>query len=203
LGAGGTGYAEGRSFGRKGTPDDVRITRVFNAVAERFRVPLRWWRARRVLTQDALAAALFTVLGLLPPLAGGAVLLGQLPVRRAGLLTVVLALGQSLPLVLRRRWPAVGLAIVACAFAAYQLLGYPPSFSSAGLLLALYAAGAHEASLRRELAVGATASYVVLAIALAGLGSPQRPGGYLVFYLACSACWGAGAHLRALPVQPG
>jgi hypothetical protein len=38
---------------------------------------------------------------------------------------------------------------------------------------------------------------VVLAIALEGLGSPERPVGYVLFYLAMSACWGVGAHLRA------
>ncbi|HEY2279723.1 MAG TPA: two-component sensor histidine kinase, partial [Streptosporangiaceae bacterium] len=83
------------------------------------------------------------------------------------------------------------------AFAAYQLLGYPPSFGGEGLLLALYAAGAHEDSFRGELITGATASYVVLAVALDGLGSPERPVDYVVFYLALSACWGAGALIQA------
>ena len=46
-------------------------------------------------------------------------------------------------------------------------------------------------------AAGATASYVLLAIALDGLGSPRRPVGYVLFYLAMTACWGMGAHLRA------
>jgi hypothetical protein len=128
--------------------------------------------------------------------------LGQLPLHRAGPLAVLLALAQSLPLVFRRRWPALGLAIVACAFAAYQLLGYPASFSSEGLLLALYAAGAHEATFRRELAAGATVSYVVLAIALDGLGSPERPVDYVLFYLALCACWGAGALIRARRPSP-
>ncbi|HEY2279871.1 MAG TPA: hypothetical protein VGI00_16040 [Streptosporangiaceae bacterium] len=167
-----------------------------NAVAERFHVPLRWWWARGVLTQDAVFAAACTVLGFLPPLAAGGVQLGQLPGHRAGLLAVVLGLAQCLPLVIRRRWPTLCLAIVACAFAAYQLLGYPASFTSVGLLLALYAAGAHEASFRRELAAGATTSYVVLVIALEGLGSPERPFGYVLFYLAMSACWGLGTYLR-------
>ena len=170
---------------------------MFNAVAERFRVPLCWWRARAVLTQDAVLAAVFTVLGFLPPLAAGGLRLGDLPVHRAGPLAVTLALAECLPLVVRRRWPALGLAVVACAFAAYQLLGYPRSFSSAGLLLALYAAGAYEASFRRELIAGATASYVVLAVALAGLGATERPVDYAVFYLALCACWGAGVFVRS------
>ena len=149
--------------------------------------------------QDAVLVAAFTVLGFLPLLAANGVQLGQLPGHQAGPLAVVLALAQCLPLVIRRRWPTLCLAIVACAFAAYQLLGYPASFTSLGLLLAVQAAGAHEASFRRELAAGATASYVLLAIALAGLGSPERPVGYVLFYLALSACWGAGAYLRSRP----
>jgi hypothetical protein len=147
--------------------------------------------------QDVVLAAAFTVLGFLPVLAANGVLLGQLPVHRAGPLAVLLALAQCLPLAIRRRWPALTLAIVACAFAAYQLLGYPSSFTSEGLLLALYSAGAHEATFRRELAVGATASYVLLAVALEGLGSPERPVDYATFYLALSACWGAGALRRS------
>ena len=170
---------------------------MFNPVADRFRVPPRWWRACGVLTQDAGFAAAFTVLGLLPPLAANGLRLGGLPAHGAGPLAVLLALAQCLPLVIRRRWPALCLAIVACAFAAYQLLGYPPSFSSAGLLLALYAAGAYEGSFRRELVAGATASYVVLAVALAGLGSAERPVDYAVFYLALCACWGAGTFVRS------
>jgi signal transduction histidine kinase len=169
---------------------------VFNAVEERFRVPLRGWRARGVLEQDAVLTAAFTVLGFLPVLAANGVQLGRLPVHHAALPAVLLALAQCLPLVIRRRWPALALAIVACAFAAYQLLGYPASFTSVGVLLALYSAGAHERTFRRELVVGATASYVVLAVALRGLGSPQRPADYVAFYLALAACWGAGSLIR-------
>ena len=144
-----------------------------------------------------MLAAAFTVLGFLPVLAANGVLLGQLPVHRAGPVAVLLALAQCLPLAIRRRWPALTLAVVACAFAAYQLLGYPSSFTSEGLLLALYSAGAYEATFRRELVMGATASYVLLAVALEGLGSPERPVGYATFYLALSACWGAGALRRS------
>ena len=152
---------------------------------------------------DAVLATAFTVLGFLPVLAANGVQLGRLPVHQAGQLAVLLALAQSLPLVIRRRWPALALAVVACAFAAYQLLGYPASFTSVGVLLALYSAGAHEATFRRELVVGATASYVVLAVALDGLGSPERPVDYVTFYLVLAACWGAGSLIRARGVRAG
>jgi len=174
-----------------------------NAVGERFRVPLRWWRTRGVFTRDGVFATAFTILGFTPALAAQGVLLGQLPVHRAGSVAFLLNLGQCLPLALRRRSPAVALAVVACAFAAYQLLGYPPSFTSVGLLLALYAAGAWEATFRRELVVGATASYVVLAVALDGLGSRRRPVDYVVFYLCLAACWAAGAVVRSRRARAG
>jgi signal transduction histidine kinase len=38
---------------------------------------------------------------------------------------------------------------------------------------------------------------VVLAVALDGLGSPQRPADYVAFYLVLAACWGAGSVIRA------
>ncbi len=153
--------------------------------------------------RDAVVATAFTVLGFAPALAAQGVLLGQLPAHRAGPVTFLLNLAQCLPLALRRRSPALALAVVACAFAAYQLLGYPSSFTSVGLLLALYSAGAYEATFRRELIVGATASYVVLAVALDGLGSRQQPVGYFVFYLGLAACWGAGSLIRTRRLRAG
>ena len=169
---------------------------MFKAAAERFRGPLHWWQALPVLTQDAGLAATFTVLGLLPPLAANGLRLGDLPLTGPAAGRVpgfgsVPAPGH--PAALARAGSGPG----ACAFAAYQLLGYPRSFSSVGLLLALYAAGAYEASFRRELIAGATASYVVLAVALAGLGSTEQPIDYTVFYLALCACWGAGVFVRS------
>ncbi len=176
---------------------------MFNAVGERFRVPLRRWHTGGDLIRDAAFAAAFTVLGFLPVLAVDGVLLGHLPVHRGGAAAVLLGLAQCLPLAIRRRSPALALGVVACAFAAYQLLGYPSSFTSVGLLLALYAAGAYEATFRRELVVGATASYVVLAVALDGLGSPQRPADYAIFYLGLAACWAAGSLIRARRLRAG
>ena len=52
-----------------------------------------------------MLAAAFTVLAFVPPLAANGLLLSELPGHRTGPLAVVLALGQCLPLVIRRRWP--------------------------------------------------------------------------------------------------
>ena len=70
---------------------------VFNAVAERFRVPRRWRRSRPVLPQDAGLAAAFTVLGLLPSLAANGLRLGDLPLHRADPLAVFLTLASACP----------------------------------------------------------------------------------------------------------
>ena len=76
--------------------------------------------------------------------AGSGIGWGALPSREPDGLAVVLALGQSLPLAVRRRWPALGLAVVAGAFCGYQMMGYPPTVASVGLLIALYSVGAHQ-----------------------------------------------------------
>src|SRR5581483_5408415 len=73
----------------------------------------------------------------------------------------------------------------------------PRSFTSEGLPLALYAAGAHAPKLRRSLAAGATAGYVATCIALALLHSPERFSDYVTFYLALASIWAAGALIRA------
>jgi signal transduction histidine kinase len=139
----------------------------------------------------------FTVVAFLPVLAAEGIVFGEVPARPAGPLAIVLALAQVLPLAGRRRWPAAGLAIVGAGFAAYQCLGYPVSFTSEGLAIALYAAGAHQPRFRHKLAVGATAAYVATAIALASLHSAERFVDYVTFYLAIGCIWAAGALIRA------
>jgi signal transduction histidine kinase len=109
----------------------------------------------------------------------------------------VLSLAQALPLAVRRRWPAWCLGVIGIAFAAYQCLGYPQTFTSEGFLLALYAAGAYENRFRHRLAVAASAAYVAVIITLAQLRSPERSIDYLTFYIVLTFCWGAGAMIRA------
>ncbi|HEY6275743.1 MAG TPA: hypothetical protein VIX86_05380 [Streptosporangiaceae bacterium] len=135
-----------------------------------------WWRARGVVVRDSALAVVLAAVAFAPGVAGnGVLLLGELPQRRLDTLGVVLALGQCLPLAVRRRWPALCLVVVAGAFSGYQLLGYPPTVSSVGLVLALYSVGAYQGRFRRGLVAAATAGYAVLAIALDRRGSPERP----------------------------
>ena len=159
--------------------------------------PLRWWRARSELFRDAVGAAVFAGVGFLPFLANSGVALGELPHRQGGAPALVLALAQVLPLAVRRRWPAVCFAVTGTAFAVYQCLGYPNSFTSVGFILALYASGAYQRRLRAGLVVTGTAAYVILAVVLAVLRSPERAVDYVTFYLVLACCWGAGAAIRA------
>lgn len=170
---------------------------MLKAVSERVRVSREWWESRGVLFRDTIGAVAFTGIALLPLLAANGVELGELPTRPGGIFAVLLGLAQTLPLAIRRRWPAACLAVVGIAFAVYQCLGYPGSFTSTGILLALYAAGAHERRFRRGLAAAASAAYVVVVIALAALRSPERAVDYVTFYLVLACCWAAGALVRA------
>jgi len=156
-----------------------------------------WWRSRGVVVQDGALAALLTAAGLVPQLQGKGVAMGQLSLRHSDALAGVLTVAQSLPLALRRRQPALCLAVIGGAFAADQWLGYPSTVASVGLLVALYSAGAYARRFRGQLGAAASAAYVVLAIVLHTLHAPQGLADYVTFYVLLLACWGAGAWVRA------
>ncbi|MEV8638993.1 histidine kinase [Streptosporangium sp. NPDC051023] len=159
--------------------------------------------ARNAWAADGALALLVTVLAFIPTLSKVGAQLGDLNTRPVQVLGVGLGLAQTLPLVVRRRWPAAGLLIIGSAFAVHQALGYPTTFGSVGLYLALYAVGAHQIRFRRVLAAVAGAGYAVLALVLHGLGSPQAMPDYLVFWLCLALCWLAGAAMRRWRMQEG
>jgi signal transduction histidine kinase len=150
-----------------------------------------------VVVQDGALAAALTAAGLVPQTQGYGVAMGQLSLQHPDVLAGALTVAQSLPLALRRRQPALCLAVIGGAFAAYQSLGYPSTLASVGLLVALYSAGAHARRFRRQLGAAASATYVALAIVLHTLHAPQGLADYVTFYLVLLACWGAGAWVRA------
>jgi hypothetical protein len=158
-------------------------------------------RGRRdALAEDGVLAAVLAALAFAPELSKVGTQVGDLPGRPADALSVVLALAQTLPLAARRRFPAVVLTVIGAAFAVDQARGYPTTFASLGLYLALYSTGVHQERLRRT-AAAATAGYVVLALVLHQLGSPQGFGDYFVFYLCTAAAWLAGGMMRRLREQ--
>jgi signal transduction histidine kinase len=146
-------------------------------------------------------AAVLAVLAFAPALSKVGAQIGDLPRRPADVLSVVLALAQTLPLAARRRFPAAVLAVIGSAFAVDQARGYATTFASLGLYLALYSVGAHLERLRRTVATAATAGYAVLALVLHHLGSPQGFGDYFVFYLVTAVPWLAGGTMRRLREQ--
>ncbi|MFJ8057178.1 sensor histidine kinase [Streptomyces sp. NPDC096142] len=160
------------------------------------RVPLERWKEQDAFLKDGVLALALTLLAFVPTLSVIGAQIGDLPERPASALGLGLILAQTLPLAARRRWPAGCLAVVATAFAVHQALGFATTFGSMGLYLALYSAGAHQVRFRRESAGVASAGYVVLAVELHRLGSPQDAMDYLAFYLVLAAVRLVGSGVR-------
>ncbi|GAA2999603.1 histidine kinase [Kitasatospora albolonga] len=154
------------------------------------------WRACGARAQDGALALALVLLALAPNLSRIGAQIGDLPPRPENALSLALVLAQALPLAARRRRPAGALAVIAGAFAAHQALGFPTTFASTGLYLALYSAGAHQVRRRPYLAAASSAAYAVLAAVLHHLGSPQGPADYLAFYAALAAFWLLGSGVR-------
>ncbi len=169
----------------------------------RARAGAQWWRARSLVARDAVLALALAAAAALPGLGENGVRLGDLGLRPSGGPALLLAAVQVLPLLVRRRHPALCLALVAGGFAAYQLLGYPTTFAGVGLLVALYSAGAHLHRGRRCGAALALAGYVVLALLLERAGSAERPVDYVTFALVLAGAWAAGSWVRARALAEG
>jgi signal transduction histidine kinase len=147
--------------------------------------------------RDVLLAAVITVLSFVPGLADKGTALGwPVPHRSLDLLATVLVLGHSLPLALRTRSPVTCLTLVSAAFAAYQCLGYRPTFATCALYIALYSAGSYQLRRRRLTVAVWSAGFAALALGLTILGSPNRPHEYAEFFATPAACWLAGTLVR-------
>ncbi|QAY59601.1 hypothetical protein ET475_06100 [Microbacterium protaetiae] len=157
---------------------------------------IQWWRSQPQSIRDGLGAAAFAAISLLPVLAPYGLVLGALPVRPADTLSVLLILAQTLPLAARRTAPGWALALVGVAFAVDQCLGYPPSPAGLGVLVALYSAGAHQRRARGVTVVTSAAAYVILAVVLLVLGSPEHVWDFVTFTLVLAAAWGVGDLVR-------
>ncbi len=153
-------------------------------------------RRRDVVVRDLPFGLLLAVASLLPALHGKGTQVGDLPARPYDALAYVVIALESLPLALRRRWPAACLALVSLGFAIDQLHGYHVLASNA-MPIALISAGAHLERHRRVAVVLLSMAYVPLALALGRLGASERVEGYVVFYLALALAWGIGVWLRS------
>jgi signal transduction histidine kinase len=154
------------------------------------------WRAWPVTARDTVLAVALAVAAYVPGIAQQGIAFAELPEHRAGGLRVLLVLLQTLPLAVRRTRPAASLAVIGAAFAVDQVIGYPPSVASLGLLVALYSAGAYQERRRVPLAVASAAAYVALCLAAAGRGSPDHLVDFVSFALVLVLCWGTGSWMR-------
>ncbi|WP_406312530.1 histidine kinase [Streptosporangium sp. NBC_01639] len=154
------------------------------------------WRRCDVVVRDLPLGLLLAVASLLPALYGKGTQVGDLPVRPFDALAFVVIALESLPLTVRRRWPAVCLALVSLGFVLDQLRGYHV-FASNAMPIALISAGAHLERHRRVTVVLLSMAYLPLALTLGRVGATERVEGYVVFYLALALAWGIGAWLRS------
>lgn len=144
---------------------------------------------------DVPLALALVIASLIPALHNRGTQLGDLPGRPMDALAAAVIALECLPLIVRRRWPLVCLAVVSIAFAADQLRGYH-TVAGTALPIALVSAGLHLAHHRRTTVIAATVAYAVLAVALDREGSTEGVAGFVTFYLALAAAWGIGAWLR-------
>ena len=162
------------------------------------RLAVTWWRRRDLAVRDGTLAVAVALLAFMPGLAHEGIILGYNFRRDLDPLGLGLLLAQCLPLVARRRHPAWCVALIAAAFALHELLGYPATFASEGLLVALYSAGAYQERARRRLAVAGSVGYAALAVALHAQGSPELPIEFTTFYLVVlMGCCAVGTWMRA------
>ncbi|MFI0795888.1 sensor histidine kinase [Micromonospora rubida] len=160
-----------------------------------FRMVPASWRRWPVTVRDLPLALLVALASVVPALHNHGTQLGDLPGRPFDALTVVTVALECLPLAVRRRWPALCLALVSVGFAIDQLRAYH-TVAGAALAIALVSAGAHLERRRRATVALASAAYVALAVALDRLGSTEGVTGFVTFYLATILAWGIGAWLR-------
>ncbi|MGW0432042.1 sensor histidine kinase [Micromonospora sp. NPDC003197] len=153
------------------------------------------WRRWPVTVRDLPLALLVALASAVPALHNHGTQLGDMPGRPFDALAVVAIALECLPLAIRRRWPALSLALVSLGFAIDQLRAYH-TVAGTALAIALVSAGAHLERRRRTSVVLASAAYVALAVALDRQGSPEGVTGFVTFYLALALAWGIGTWLR-------
>ncbi|MBB2938703.1 signal transduction histidine kinase [Amycolatopsis bartoniae] len=156
--------------------------------------PGRWSAS---LAADPSLALVLAVLAFVPFAANVGPQFGDLPLRHGDALGVLLALGMTLPLAVRTRWPAACFGVVAACFVLHETLAYPPTFGALGLLLALYTVAAHQNRGRWAVAVASTALYAGFCVVLTLRGSPERLPDFVLFYLALLVGAGIGALVRS------
>jgi signal transduction histidine kinase len=153
------------------------------------------WQRFDVTVRDVPTALVLAVLSLVPGFDSYGTQVGGVPARPVDALAIAVVALECLPLTVRRRLPAVCLALVSIGFAADQLRGYH-TVAGTALPIALLSGAAHLEHHRRTTMVLASAAYVPLAVALAQYGPAEGVTGFVTFYLGLALAWGIGSWLR-------
>ncbi|GIJ52350.1 two-component sensor histidine kinase [Virgisporangium aliadipatigenens] len=153
------------------------------------------WRRLDVRVRDLSFGLLLAGLSYVPVIDGHGTQVGELPARPFDALTVGVIALETLPLAVRRRMPALCLALVFLGFAVDQLRGYH-TVASTALAVALMSAGAYVERHRSAVIVLVSLAYVPMAVGLHLAGSPEGVAGLATFYLVLWIPWGVGTWLR-------
>lgn len=158
-------------------------------------VPDRWQHLD-VTVRDLPLALVLALASFVPAVQGAhGTQVGGLPHRAFGAAAAGVVVLQCLPLVVRRRLPAVCLTLVTAGFVVDQLRAYH-TVAGVALLVALASAGAHLSQRRRTTVIVLSAAYVALVLALVALGATDPVEEYVTLYLVLAAAWGGGSWLR-------
>lgn len=153
------------------------------------------WYRLDVVVRDLPFGLLLLIGSFLPALRSNGTVIGGVPDRPHDAVAVVVILLETLPLAVRRRWPALSLALVSGGFAVDQLLGYH-TFAATALGVVLVSTGSHLERHRRSFVAGLTVAYVALSVGLSHLGTGETTTEFTTFYMALGLAWGAGSWLR-------
>ena len=152
--------------------------------------------------RDTVTAAVVVGLSFTPWVRDkGTVLAWDTPHHPFSLLAAILVVSQGLPLALRGRFPVACLTLVSLAFAAYQYLGYRPTFASFALYLALFTAGLNQKRRRWFTVTAWTIGYATLCAGVLLDGAPGPSIVYAYFFAIPAACWLGGSWAHGLLLQ--
>jgi signal transduction histidine kinase len=177
-----------------------RLARVADIGAQSVAPALRIARsaAANEMVQDTAIAALLLIAGILGYLGRVEVEIADVArdVAPTGIPigAIALIVGQTVPLIWRRRAPVLVLAIVTAALLTFFVLSYFPSLASLGLVVAVYTVAAHR---ERSISVWATVACGALLLSLTVLSQqPLEFEGVLGEFLLLGAAWVLGDGVR-------
>ncbi|WP_435643624.1 sensor histidine kinase [Streptomyces sp. H49] len=193
-----------RESGAGHRPTELRLRPLVNRArldGIRHRLDSTWkrlggvWYRLDVVVRDLPFGLLLLIGSFLPALRSNGTVIGGVPDRPHDAVAVVVILLETLPLAVRRRWPALSLALVSGGFAVDQLLGYH-TFAATAMGVVLVSTGSHLERHRRSFVAGLTVAYVALSVGLSHLGTGETTTEFTTFYMALGLAWGAGSWLR-------